>query len=113
MRLARFSSIYQRSKEFVNHGGGLFHFKSSEEAGPRSCGHCVPFGGCQMEPAAQCPFCTFERIVVDQADAVSLNIRPNIYLVTDDDRTSNGKSLPHENSKVLLMRRQNAGFACR
>jgi len=48
-----FLPILERRKEIANHGRSMTHFKSSDEAGPRSRRHCVASRLRKIEPAAQ------------------------------------------------------------
>jgi hypothetical protein len=81
-----------------------------EKAGARAQGHLFPFRGKQRKPTPQQAFRALERIAFDESHSVLINVRPDVYLVAYQDRTTNRESFHHGYAEVLLVRGQDKCF---
>ena len=70
--------------------------------GPGGHGGALDWG--EFQPAAEKAFSAFQSVIVDQASAIGLDVRPDVDLIADEDGAAGREGFRNYDAEVLLVR---------
>lgn len=92
------------SKQGFDGGGGAFHGVAHRKAGMGPGGHGGALDWGEFQPAAEKAFSAFQSVIVDQASAIGLDVRPDVDLIANEDGAAGREGFRNYDAEVLLVR---------